>query len=132
MGVPTTPSAQRNALNAVRSQVGWLQNATRSAPGYVGTGADMLWQQFQQLRGAYNGFTMTLNPQQVAYGANELAELSAGLDILQEAFANYQDDLANGRSDRLALNDLCQVLQQGSQVWLQQLNRNCSKIRVGW
>lgn len=131
MAVPTTPTAQRSALNSVRSQVRWLQNATRTASDYNG-GAGMVWQQFQYLRGAYNNLTMTLTPQQQGYGANELAELSSGLDVLQEAFTNYQNDVAGGRSAAMALNDLCQVLGQAAGVWLQELNQDCSNLRVGW
>ena len=129
---PNPSSAQRNALNNVRSRVKWLQNATRSAPSYRTGAAEMLWQQFQFLRGSYNAFTMTLYPQQASYGANEWAELNAGLDIIQEAFTNYQDDLAQGRLPTLALNDLCSVLQQASNVWLQELNKDCARLQVGW
>ena len=32
IATPTTPNAQRNALSLVQTQVGWLQNATRTAP----------------------------------------------------------------------------------------------------
>jgi hypothetical protein len=130
MQAPTTANAQRNALSAVRSQVGWLQNATRSAPGYGSQGAAMLWQQFQTLRSVYSGFTMTLNPQQAADGANEFAELAGGLNIIQEAFTNYQDDLA--RLVSVALNDLCLVLNQAAAVWLQELNQDCASLNVGW
>jgi hypothetical protein len=129
---PNPSSAQRNALNNVRSRVKWLQNATRSASSYRTGAAEMLWQQFQFLRGSYNAFTMTLYPQQASYGANEWAELNAGLDIIQEAFTNYQNDLAQGRLPTLALNDLCSVLQQASTVWVQELNRDCSRLQVGW
>ncbi len=129
---PNPSSAQRNALNNVRSRVKWLQNATRSAPSYRTGAAEMLWQQFQFLRGSYNAFTTTLFPQQLSYGANDWAELNAGLDIIQEAFTNYQDDLAQGRLPTLALNDLCSVLQQASTVWLQELNKDCSRLQVGW
>lgn len=132
MAVPTTPSAQRNAMNAVRTQVGWLQNAARTAPNYSTGGADNVFQQFQALQGAYTAFTATLNPQQAANGANELAELAAGLSILQEAFANYRDDLAGGRNARAALSDMCQVLNQAAAVWLQEFNKDCSRLRAGW
>lgn len=130
--VPTTANAQRNALSNLRSRVKWLQNATRTASNYQTGAADMLWQQFQFLRGSYHAFTMTLTPQQANYGANEWAELGAGLDIIQEAFTNYQSDLAQGRLPGLALNDLCHVLQDASNVWLQELNRDCSRLQVGW
>ena len=119
-------------MSAVRSRVAWLQNATRTAPSYA-TGADgLVWQQFQLLRGAYQAFTMTLNPQQAANGANDLAELASGLDILQEAFSNYQDDVANGRDQSAALRDMCQVLRQAAGVWLQEFNKDCSRLRAGW
>ena len=132
MAVPTTPMAQRNALSAVRAQVGWLQNATGSAPDYGSQGAAMLWQQFQGVSRAYNGFTMTLSAEQAAEGANEFAELAGGLNIIQEAFTNYQDDLASGRLVSVALDDLCQVLSQAAGVWLQELNQDCSNLGVGW
>src|SRR5215467_9668587 len=51
-GSPTTPDAQRNALSVVRSQVGWLDNDTRTAPNFGAQGADNVWQQFQAIRGA--------------------------------------------------------------------------------
>jgi hypothetical protein len=130
--VPTNANSQRNALNNVRSRVDWLQNATRNASGYVGTGAQMLGQQFETLRGSFSAFTMTLTPQQAASGANELAELGAGLDIIAEAFNNYQDDLASGRNPSVALNDLCQVLRDATSAWLQELNKDAARLRVGW
>ncbi len=129
---PNTGDAQRAALNAVRTQVNWLQNATRTAPNYGANGYGNVWQQFQGLRGAYGALRQTLTPQQAAAGANDLAELEAGLDILQEAFSNYQADLAAGRPVTSALNDLCQVLYQGSRIWLQEFNKDCSRLRVGW
>jgi hypothetical protein len=129
--VPTTPSARRGALNSVRSQARWLQNATRTVSDNNG-GAGLVWQQFQYLRGTYSSLTMTLTQQQQASGANELAELSAGLDILQEAFTNYQNDVASGRPSAIALNDLCEVLRQATAVWLQELNQDCARLRVGW
>ena len=132
MQAPTTPMAQRNSLSALRAQVGWLQNATGSAPDYGSQGAAMLWQQFQGVSRAYSGFTMTLSAEQAAQGANEFAELAGGLNIIQEAFTNYQDDLASGRLVSVALEDLCQVLNQAAGVWLQELNQDCSSLGVGW
>lgn len=131
-GTPTTPDAQRNALNTVRSQVNWLQNATRTSPSYGEAGYGNLWSQFEALRGAYNGLTQTLNPQQLARGANDLAELGAGLDIIQEAFTNYQEAVAAGQSPTAALRDTCQILREASQVWLRELNNRCARLRVGW
>ncbi len=94
---PTTPMAQRNAMNLVINQVSWFQNATRTASSYAaGGGYGLLVQQFQVVRDQYAGFKSTLNPQQVNSGANQLAELDAGLGIIQEAFADYQAAVANG------------------------------------
>lgn len=131
--VPTTPQAQRNALTNLRSRVDWLQSATRTAPNYAaGSGIDNLWQQFQMLRGSYTAFKATLNLRQLTEGANELAELDAGLDIIQEAFGNYQEDVASGRSVSVALRDTCQVLREAAGLWLQELNADCARLRVGW
>jgi hypothetical protein len=128
----TTPDAQRNAINGVRSQVNWLLNATRTASSYGPEGCGKIWQEFQTLRGAYSVFKSTLTPAQLQYGANDLAEIEAGLDILQEAFAYHQADLAAGRSPASALRNLCQVLARGSRVWVQELNRVSTRLRVGW
>lgn len=131
IAAPATPAAQRNAMNQVRTQVGWVQNATRTATSYS-NGVDMLFQQFQYLRGAYGGFVSTLNPRQQSSGANDLAELSAGLNIIAEAFANYQDDVAGGRAINAAMSDLCRAVQEATRVWLQEFNRDCNDLRAGW
>lgn len=129
---PTTPDAQRNALKAVQSGVKWLQNATRSAPNFGTQGEGTVGQAFQTLRQSYSAFRNTLTQQQLAYGANDLAELDAGLDILEEAFVNYRQALAVGQPANSALRNMCRVLRQGSDVWLQQLNKRCAQLRVGW
>ena len=128
--VPTTPQAQRNALNKVRSRANWLKNATRTA-GNFNDNIGKIWREVQSLRAAYNAFTMTLNAQQQANGANELAELSAGLDILEEAFTNYNNDVASGRSENAAFSELSQVMRQGARFWLQELDRVSARLFVG-
>ncbi len=127
----TTPDAQRQAMTLVQTRVSWVKNATRTAPSYSMGGDVVLWQSFEALRLEYFKFTRSLNAQQTAYGANELAELSAGLDILQEAFSNYQQDLAAGRQASLALRDMCRVLGKASDVWLAEFNADCARLRVG-
>ena len=131
-GWSTTPDAQRNALNGLRSQIDVFQNTTRTAQNYGDQAYGNVAGQFQGVRDAYNGFKNTLTPQQLARGANALAELDAGLDIIQEAFTNFQNDVAGGRSPSLALRDMCQVLRQGTQVWWQQLTKIRSQLRIGW
>jgi hypothetical protein len=127
-----TPMAQRSALQAVQSQVTWFQNSTRTASNYGDGGYGMVWQQFQALQGAYGAFKGTLTQSQLSSGANELAELDAGLAILQEAFTNYQQEVANGQSSASAFNNMSQVLYQASGVWLQEFNSDSNRLRVGW
>jgi hypothetical protein len=131
-GVPTTPQAQRNAVSALRSQFGWLENATRVVPTQGAVGYANVWETFQGLRQAYNAVKSTLNPQQAAYGANQLAELDAGLDIIQEAFSNYQEDLASGRPPGPALRDMSRVVRQGSGLWMSEFNKTCTQLHIGW
>jgi hypothetical protein len=130
--VQITPDSQRNALNNVRSQAGWLQNSTRTAPNYLTGAYDMVWQQYQLFRTAYQDFKSTLSPRQLANGANDLAELDAGLDILAESFSNYQEDLAAGQANARAFRNMCQVLGRATGFWLQEMNRVSSRLRVGW
>ena len=129
---PTTRDAQRNALNAVKAQINWLQNATRTASSYGAQGVGNVWGTYQDLLQSYNAFKATLNPQQLAQGANALAELDAGLDIIQEAFSNYQQDVAAGQLASHALGNMCQVLREASNLWWQELRNTCSRLRVGW
>jgi hypothetical protein len=126
------PMAQRNAMNLVLNQVKWFQSATRSAGAYAGGGYGMLQQQFQAVRDQYAGFKSTLNPQQLNVGANQLTELDAGLDIIQEAFTDYENAVANGQSTVTAFNNLRQVLSQAMGVWTQEFKQTCNQLRVGW
>jgi hypothetical protein len=130
-GVTTTPDAQRNALNAVQSQVKWFHNATRTAPNFGAQGYGNIREQFDGLRAAYGGLKNTLTAEQLAYGADDLAELDAGLDILQDAFSNYQQAIADGQPLGPALNNMCQVLRQGSDLWLKELRRKAARLRIG-
>jgi hypothetical protein len=130
---PTTPMAQRNAMNLVVNQVSWFQNATRTASSYTGGGGyGLLVQQFQTVRDQYSGFKSTLNPQQLNSGANQVAELDSGLAIIQEAFADYQNAVANGQSDSSAFNNMKQVLNEAMGVWVQEFKQDCRQLRVGW
>jgi hypothetical protein len=129
---PTTPMAQRNAMNLVVNQVNWFQNATRTASSYADGGYGLLVQQFQAVRDQYGAFKSTLNPQQVNSGANQLAELDSGLDIIQEAFTDYQTAVGNGQSTYTAFANMCQVLSQAMGVWVQEFKQDCRKLHVGW
>ncbi|PWU09303.1 MAG: hypothetical protein C5B50_27710 [Verrucomicrobia bacterium] len=128
----STPQAQRNVMRDVQGQVNLLRNATRTACNFASGGFESVYQQFETLRGLYSAFTQTLNSQQASRGANQIAELAGGLNILAEAFTNYQDDVANGRDLRAALSDMCHVLNEAAAVWLQEFNKDCLQLRVGW
>jgi hypothetical protein len=132
MEPPRTPGAQRSSVNSVQAQVNWLQNATRTAPNYGPGGYGLLLQQFEMLCGAYSGFKQTLTPRQLDYGANDLAELDAGLDIIREAFNNYQEEVAEGRSGASATRNLCSVLRQSTALWFQEFKQDCNRLRVGF
>jgi hypothetical protein len=129
---PTNPMAQRNALNLLVNQVNWFQNAARISSSYPGSGYGLLVQQFQSVRDQYNRFRSTLTPQQLASSANQLAELSAGLDIIQEAFTDYQTAVANGQSSKTASANLRQVLNNAIRIWSKELKQECRQLRVGW
>jgi hypothetical protein len=130
-----TPVSQQNARANVQARVAWFQNATRSATGYGGGGAGgygLVWRSFEIWQTTYNTFKATLTPTQAAAGANRLASLDSGLGIIEEAFTNYQQGVANGQSRTMAFDRLCQVLYRASGVWLQQFNADCSRLQVGW
>ena len=127
--VQTTPMAQNNAMNVVLNQVRLCQNSTR-ASSYM-NGYALLSQQFQEVRNQYAGFKGTLTPWQFGYGGNRLAELDAGLDIIQEAFADYQTAVANGQSPSRAFNNMKQVLNRAMGAWAQEFKQVCNQIRVG-
>jgi hypothetical protein len=129
---PATPMAQRNAMNLVINQVNWFQNATRTASSYAGGGYGLLLQQFQAVRSQYAGFRSTLSPQQLNSGANQVAELDSGLDIIQEAFTDYQTAVANGQSNNSAFSNLRQVLNEAMGVWVREFRRDCGQLQVGW
>ena len=127
-----TSDNQRSGLDTVRAQCASVQNATRVAASYGNNGVQTVSDQFQLLRQAYSDFTRTLTPEQQNRYGNEWAELASGLDVIQEAFSNYQDDVANGRSPITALSDMCRVLNEAGRLWLQQFNSVASKAHVGW
>jgi len=128
---PTNPMAQHNALNLLLNQVNWFQNATRSASSHPGGGYGLLVHQFQAVRDQYNGFKSTLTPQQLTSSANQLAELDAGLDIIQQAFTDYQTAVANGQTSNTASANLRQVLNESIRVWTQELKQDRRQLRVG-
>ena len=126
---PTNPMAQNNAMHLVLNQVKLCQNATRASSYRNGYG--LLSQQFQEVRNQYAGFKGTLTPWQSGYGGNRLADLDAGLDIIQEAFTYHQTAVASGQPPSHSFNTLKQVLNRAMGVWAQEFKQVCNQIRVG-
>lgn len=127
---PTTPTAQRHALIVVRSEVNWLRNACRTASNFTTGNYALILDQFQKTREAYAAFKATLSPDQLNSVANELAELDAGLDILQEAFAEYQTDVSAGRTRNAAFQSMCHVLDEAAGLWLEEFNKLAKRLRL--
>jgi hypothetical protein len=120
-------------MNLVINQVNWFRNSTRTASSYTGGGGyGLLVQQFQAVRDQYAGFKSTLTPQQLSSSANQVAELDAGLDIIQQAFNDYQTAVANGQSSATAFANMTQVLNEAMGVWVQEFKQDCRQMRVGW
>jgi hypothetical protein len=90
-----------------------------------------MWQRLQSLRRTYAAFKASLTVAQLEAGANELAELDAGLDILEQPFHEYHLDLAAGRRESQAFNDLRRVVEAGAALWLQEFNQMASRLRAG-
>lgn len=123
--------AQRNSIRTLRFQLDAFRSATRTAPAYYnGTGYDMVTSHFQAVRSAYATFKSTLTSTQASARANDFAELDAGLDIIAEAFTNYQSDVTSGYSGAPAFRDLCQTLSRAMTAWSQQFITVCSRARI--
>jgi hypothetical protein len=128
---PTLPQSPRQLLDQIRTQLHWLESATRTSSMF-NTGADvLLWRHYDGLGVSFRAFQRSLSPQQQEFGANNLAELDAGLAIIGEAFANFQDDLNQGRHGTVAFRTLCQVLRDSARVWGQEMNRVARQLQVG-
>ena len=96
------------------------------------TGGDVaLWRHYDVVRVAFGALKDVLTPWQLDTGANDLAELDAGWDIIGEAFSNFQEDLNRGRNSTVAFRTLCQVLRDSVKVWRDQLNRVAERLQVG-
>jgi hypothetical protein len=119
----TVSLSPEEALRGVRSEVGWLRSATRTAPNYVRDGYSNLWDRFQSLRSAFDRFKATLSPDQQARAANELAELSSGLDIIQEAFGDSSRGAAESQANPTAFRRMCGVLDRGVVFWSNEFER---------
>jgi hypothetical protein len=129
----TTPTAQRNALNLVLNQVNWFQNSTRTATSYAdGGGYGLLLQHFQAVRDQYTALKRTLTPQQLTSSGGQLAELDAGLDIIEQAFTGYQANVSSGQPSHAALASMCRGLNEALGMWARELKQDCRQSRVGW
>lgn len=112
-----------DAFRGVRAEIGWLRNTTRTAPNLVRDGYDNLQARFQSLRAAFNRFQRTLDPDQQARVANELAELGGGLDIIQEVFGDPSRGAAESQANPAAFRRMCGVLDRAVACWATEFER---------
>ncbi len=112
-----------DAFRGVRAEVGWLRNTTRTAPNLVRDGYDNLRARFQSLRASFNRFQRTLDPDQQARVVNELAELSGGLDIIQEVFGDSSQGAAESQANPAAFRRMCGVLDRAVACWAAEFDR---------
>jgi hypothetical protein len=126
MGV-SRQDAQRNTLRAVFAQVDWFRNATRTAPNFPFGGCQMLQDQFELLRAQYNNqLKSTLTARQLTLGANDLAELDAGLDVIEEALVSLQSG-----ADRFVFSKMCRVLNEAMREWGKEMDRVSRRLKIG-
>ena len=64
-------------------------------------------------------------------GADDFAELDAGLDVLQQPFARYLEDSSSGLSSAAALRNMCDSLRRGTSAWSHQFDKVCRRLHVG-
>jgi hypothetical protein len=122
---------QRQLLNQLQRQLEMLNDATASARNFNTNPDVMLWNHFDGVRVGFQMLKNSLAPAQLQRGANDLADLDAGLEIIAEAFPNFHEDLNNGRSPQVALRTLSQVLRDAMKLWGQQLNQVARRIQIG-
>jgi hypothetical protein len=118
------------ALRGVRSEVGWLRSATRTAPNFLRDGYGNLWQRFASLRSSFERFKGTLSPDQQMRGANELAELSSGLDIIQEVFGDSSRGAAESLANPMAFRRMCGVLDRAVAAWATEMEQVSRRLGV--
>jgi hypothetical protein len=122
---------QRQVLNNFQRQLDMFDDAIRNTTRFNTPPDVMLWHNFDGLRVGFQTIKSSLAPVQVQRGANDLADLDAGLAIIAEAFPNFQEDLNNGRSYQVALHTLRQVLRDSMRIWTQQFNSVARRLQIG-
>lgn len=119
---PPLPYGHRASLVPLQMQLEEFQKTCRRAPGYYNQGGyEMLRKQFQVVRSTYASFKDTLGPNQLYEGANDLAELDAGLDVIEESFTSYQKERKNTFPASAGFDSLCNVLSRSVKAWSGQL-----------
>jgi hypothetical protein len=124
------PYGPRMTLLPLQTQIDQFQRTCRLAPGYYTQGGyDMVWKQFQTLRSTYAAFKNSLSPPQVYEGGNDLADLDAGLDIIEKAFTRYQNTPAVIYPASASFDSLCNVLSRSVTVWSRELQEVFGRLR---
>lgn len=132
MGTPPDTDAQRNDMQNVQIQTRSLRNACNTASNDASDPYQYVLYNFNSMRAQYNLFRNTMNAAQVSRAANEWAELDAGLDVLAEAFSDYQEQTPPGTFNVSAFRNMCAVLGQAAGVWLTEFNDAVGRSQIGW
>ncbi|HMP84803.1 MAG TPA: hypothetical protein PKA41_19085 [Verrucomicrobiota bacterium] len=132
MGSPPDTDAQRNDMQNVKIQTRSLVNACNQGFNDASDPYQYVLYNFNSLRAQYNLFRNTMTSQQVSRAANEWSELDSGLDILAEAFSDYQEQTPAGTFNVSAFRNMCSVLGQASGVWLSEFTDACGRSQIGW
>lgn len=122
---------QHHALDPLLTQIDKFQKSTWSAPGmYHKGGYETLWQNFQAVRRSFSAFKGVLTERQTYEGANDLAELDAGLTTIQESFTHYQSDIARKPETSARFQTLCTTLFRSMKVWRTEASNDWDRWRV--
>lgn len=125
------PVNQRQLFNQLQRQLEMFADLTRNAVKVNQPPDVILWHEFERICMSFERLESSLAPIQLDRGANDLADLNAGLDIIAEAFPNFQKDLDRGRPVPEAVRTLCQVLRDAMKLWGQQLSRVAHRLQIG-
>jgi hypothetical protein len=135
---PTLNATLRNACQATSDQVRVVMRAASDA-GRRSKGAwyqavdyandfSALQVHFQNLRATFNvAGNLALQLQSIR-AANASAELSAGLNIIAEAFTPAQQELQSGTLERETMTSLCQVLGLALAEWQKELKKDTARL----
>ena len=139
VSVGQTPDASlRNAAAATKDQAmavqstaqNWARRASSENYRIENFQADLrtLQLEFLGLRERFNWMESLALRSNRPYAENALAELGAGLNIIEEQFAFLNQQFSAGNLDRATLVRTCRTLQDVTGEWEQELHRSSSRM----